>query len=855
MRLPVVLLTESIGEIKRIAGLVRGAGIGRDDVTAVLMADGTEMLLTVLGVSEACPCAPVNPALRAEEVRAILQGLGARLVICDSQFLELVQDSGVPALTPAGLQSVLPADVPAADDSDLALILQTSATTSDKPRLVPMTHGNLRAMASNTAEILQLGPSDRFLCMMPLFHLQGLLSSIAQLIAGGGVIATSGFDAGAFLEWMSEFRPTWYTASPTLHHAILSLLESRGTTVDGLRFVRSIGAPMQQHLHANLERVLGCPVLEGYGMTEAGMVTSNEPPPMKRVPGSAGRSASRMELGILDDAGHPLPPGREGEIAVRGPAVITGYYNDPAANREAFQNGWFLSGDIGSVDDEGYLFVSGRKKDIINRGGEKVLPAEVDEALCAHPMVAEAVAFGVPHPTLGEDVAAAVVLRGTVSDSELRHFVAERVASYKVPRRIVFVDSIPKGPTGKARRSELAQQFAVAPNRGDASVASPFEKTLASIWQRILRSESEPGPELDFFEAGGDSLALTLLMTEIDYQFGVRIGDVLEGADFFAEPTIRTLARIIEEERAESRSGQRMPLTALQREGARNPFFCIPGADENPYYLVDLAKALGQDRPFYVPRDPRTMEERGVYSLEEHAAHYRDVIRSAKPQGPYLLGGHCYGGILAYEIARQLTEQGEKVELLALFEVPTPGYPKVVGNWKRYLQQIRRLMRGEAQASWRDVLSHASVVAGIWRRDLVSAVRRRFFHTGLRRTVAQVETPGFNRNFAAARAYVPGLLNAKVVQFIAAHEPHSTQVLDDPRMGWRESVVGGGFSVVEVPTLATEMFQPPHAAALAERFRNVVDTTEQSRSRPLLEGRGNRAERKQPHARSIGAGH
>jgi thioesterase domain-containing protein len=272
-----------------------------------------------------------------------------------------------------------------------------------------------------------------------------------------------------------------------------------------------------------------------------------------------------------------------------------------------------------------------------------------------------------------------------------------------------------------------------------------------------------------------------------------------------------------------------MPLTALQREGRGNPFFCIPGADENPYYLVDLAKALGQDRPFYVPRDPRGMEERGVYTLEEHASYYREVIQSAKPRGPYLLGGHCYGGILAYEIARQLTSMGEQVELLALFEVPTPGYPKVVGNWKRYVGQIGRLLRGEAQASWRDVLSHAGVVAAIWRRDLVSALRRRFFRTGLRGTIAQVETPGFNRNFAAARSYVPGLLNARVVQFIAAHEPHSTQVLDDPRMGWRESIVGEGFSVVEVPTLATEMFKPPYTSDLARLFKRIVFSIDRPR--------------------------
>ncbi len=281
-----------------------------------------------------------------------------------------------------------------------------------------------------------------------------MLSSLAQFLAGGSVVSTSGFDSGMFLTSVEQFHPTWYTAAPALHSAILPLIETRPDVLDRfpLRFVRSIGAPLPQALLADLERALRVPVLEGYGMTEAGMVTSNALPPQKRKTGSVGQSAG-VEVAIIDKAEGLLPAGCEGQIAVRGPAVIRGYRNDAKADQNAFRGGWLLTGDIGYLDDEDFLFVTGRIKDIINRGGEKVLPQEIDEVLSTHPSVSEAVAFGVAHPTLGEDVAAAVVLTpgAAVSEAELRQFAAHRLGDFKVPRRIVFLDAIPKGPTGKAR--------------------------------------------------------------------------------------------------------------------------------------------------------------------------------------------------------------------------------------------------------------------------------------------------------------------------------------------------------------------------------------------------------------------
>ncbi|MGA2597802.1 MAG: AMP-binding protein [Bryobacteraceae bacterium] len=821
--------------IHGVAAMLADAGLTRNDVVAIVMPDGPELLSIVLGVASAAIGAPVNPALRGTEMKSCLSDLGARAVIVDqsigSEVGAAAGELGISVLNPerllgfTGTTGLAEYGCP----SDVAIVLQTSATT-DKARLVPLTHANLQAMAANTQEILQLTAADRFLSMMPLFHLQGLLSSIAQFLAGGSVVSTAGFDAGAFPNWIEQFHPTWYSATPAVHSAILPLIEARPDVLDRfpLRFIRSIGAPLPNALLADLERALRVPALEGYGMTEAGMVTSNALPPRKRKTGSVGRSAG-VEVAIMDEAESFLPAGCEGQIAVQGPAVIHAYRNNAEADRSAFRGGrWFLTGDVGYLDEEGFLFVTGRIKDIINRGGEKVLPREIDEVLSTHAAIFEAMAFGVPHPTLGEVVAAAVVLNpGTsVTETDLRQFAAQRLADFKVPGRIVFVDAIPKGPTGKARRALLAEQFQLqassnANARGDTLTA--VEQKLETLWKRILRIE-EIGLRDDFYGSGGDSLGLTLLMAEVEFEFGVDAA-LLNSSEFFAAPTIETLAHAIARARPVSNKSSRSPVVALQPMGSRVPFFCIPGADENPYYFRDLARRVGNDQPFYVLRDPRPREERGIYTLEEHAATFAAAMRSVQPRGPYVLGGHCYGGIVAFEAARQLVAVGEEISLLALFEVPAPGYPKVVRNWKNYFKQSKRLMgaltRGEGRATWMSMRSHIQVLNGLLKRKAQAVSRRRLVGIGLKSMVEPIERRAC-KNERAGRSYEPKQLRCNVVQFIAGDELHSTLVLDDPRLGWRDQV-GAGFSVRRVPGIADGIFKEPNVPELASQLRALLD--------------------------------
>lgn len=552
-------------------------------------------------------------------------------------------------------------------------------------------------------------------------------------------------------------------------------------------------------------------------MTEAGAITSNTP--KHRKPGSVGRSTG-SQIGILSQLGQFLPAEREGEIVVRGEAVMQCYRNDPEANRNTFHEGWLRTGDLGRLDAEGYLFVTGRIKEIINRGGEKVLPSEIENCLMAHPAVVEAVAFGVPHPTLGEDVMAAVVLKSgaAAGESELRRFAGERIANFKLPRRIVFSCAIPKGATGKPARAELAAQLGTKFNSAWdlAGAATDVEKRLTAIWQKILKVEPIDTRD-DFFQLGGDSLALTLMMTEIEAEFGVE-----DEAEFLSTPNIETLARIAA--RSPAKPSEKSPCVALWPHGSRIPFFCIPGADENPYYFLDLAKGLGQDQPFFAVRDPRPLQDRGVYTLEEHAARLCTVIRSRCPEGPYVLGGHCYGGILAFEVARQLLAAEQLVDLLVLFEVPTPGHPKIVRHWKKYLRHTAAIAlsrtRGQTH-SWAQVRSHLGVWKKLLGRKRQALTRRALVSAGMHSVIAPIEELEL-RNQRAGRAYVPGKLNCNVVHFLAADEYHSTLILDDPRLGWRE-MVGSGFSTCAVPGIADGIFKPPNATELALQLRARLD--------------------------------
>jgi acyl-CoA synthetase (AMP-forming)/AMP-acid ligase II len=454
-------------------------GIGRGDRVALVVPNGPEAASSFVTIACGATTAPLNPAYKAEELDFYLSDLNAKALVIqsgmDSPARQVATAKGIPIVDlvpegPAGgftLQSNgltgTPAHPGLAEADDVALVLHTSGTTS-RPKIVPLRQVNVTASAYHIGATLALTPDDVCLNIMPLFHIHGLIAAtLSSLAAGASVSCSPGFNAFRFFSWFSEVRPTWYTAVPTMHQTILELApRNKAAIEDGrLRFLRSSSSSLPGPVMQALEAAFNVPVIESYGMTEAShQMCSNPLPPKSRFPGCVGLAAG-PDVSIMDEEGNLLPPGGLGEVVIRGRNVTAGYENNPAANASAFTNGWFRTGDQGIIDIDGYLRLTGRLKELINRGGEKVSPLEVDEILSDHPAVQQCLTFAMPHAKLGEEVAAAVVLREgqTVKDTELREFCSAKLAAFKVPRKIVFLEEIPKGATGKLMRIGLAEKL------------------------------------------------------------------------------------------------------------------------------------------------------------------------------------------------------------------------------------------------------------------------------------------------------------------------------------------------------------------------------------------------------------
>lgn len=469
---------------EKVRESLNGIGIGPTDRVAIVLPNGPEMAAAFITIAQAACTAPLNPAYREDEFAFYLEDLKAKAIVLaedyDGPALAAAERFGLIVVrlrvAPGAAAGAFTLHAPKADPvtgkpgpDDVALILHTSGTTS-RPKIVLLLHRNVAASAHHIGASLALTATDRCLNVMPLFHIHGLVAAVAaSLAAGGSVWCAPGFDALRFFGWVDEAKPSWYTAVPTMHQAILSRAGRNADTVaaNPLRFVRSSSASLPPQVFASLHDTFGAPVIESYGMTEAAhQMCSNPLPPGAQKPGSVGIAAG-PEVRIAHETEPRLLDGT-GEIVISGPNVTPGYEGNDKANAENFFEAggkrWFRTGDQGAFDGEGYLRLTGRLKEIINRGGEKISPLEVDEVLMDHPDVVQCVTFAVPHAKLGEEVGAAIVLRdgADVTEQAIRAFAAERMADFKVPRAVVILNEIPKGVTGKMQRIGMAQKLGLA---------------------------------------------------------------------------------------------------------------------------------------------------------------------------------------------------------------------------------------------------------------------------------------------------------------------------------------------------------------------------------------------------------
>lgn len=541
-------------------------GIRRNDRVAIVLPNGPEMATAFLSIACGASCAPLNPSYKGEEFDFYISDLDARALIVgaamDSPAREVARKRNVPVIEldtaldmQAGVFTLSGTGQRSVDASafvgrdDVALLLHTSGTTS-RPKLVPLSHANVCQSASNIATTLSLTERDRCLNVMPLFHIHGLMGAVtASITAGASLVCAPGFDPERFFTWLDEFEPTWYTAVPTIHQAVLGYANAHAAIIARrpLRLIRSSSAAMPVQVMQDLERVFKTQVIESYGMTEAAhQMASNPLAPLPRKAGSVGIAAG-PDVAIMDEAGTLLSQGAIGEVVIRGANVTRGYENNPKANASAFTNGWFRTGDQGRFDADGYLFLTGRLKEIINRGGEKIAPREVDDVLMQHAAVGQAVTFGVPHRTLGEDVAAAIVLKrgARASEEEIREFAAARLAEFKTPRQVLIVDEIPKGPTGKLQRiglaDKLADLLASRQQAGFVSAETSVEREVTEIWKELLKVE-RVGTRDDFNTLGGDSLTMTAMIIEVERRFGKTVPI----DSFLRSPTVERLVSLLQ---------------------------------------------------------------------------------------------------------------------------------------------------------------------------------------------------------------------------------------------------------------------------------------------------------------------
>jgi oxalate---CoA ligase len=682
---------ELMGVILEVQARLRREGLGPSARVGVLGHSPVLAALIIAALSCSATAVPLDSRLPERELARTLEQLELDALVL------LSEDAGATGpglhLAPPGLQIVPPgvqvlpwtfrrgsldlgsprsapgASLDAIDPDAPAFILRTSGTTA-QPKLIPFSHRNMVEAAERWASWFRLTPEDRSLCVSAPYYSHGLkVSILIPLLTGGSVVFPASATDVDLHEWFEVLRPTWYSAGPALHRAVLEAAKARPNTVLGheLRFASSGGARLPAFVRDEFPEHLGIPVLEHYGSSEAAQAAVNTPEPGGSRAGTVGRPWPGT-LVIMGQDGDPAETGERGEVYLRGPTIMNGYLGDPALNAQAFSDEWFRTGDLGSLDADGFLTLHGRTSEIINRGGEKISPQEIDEVMVLHPGVEDAAAFRIPHPRLGEDVAAAIVVRpGAAFDIvAFREFLRRELVAFKVPQQILLVERLPRGITGKILRQQLTMRASdpvpasATPARRDEEITA-LEQALLPIWQRLLKQDDLSIHD-SFRQAGGDSLLAVVMLGAVEKRLGRTVPEaILSEVD-----TVRELADAL------ARGAEHVgPVLEFNAGAAAPPLFWFHGDFVyGGYYVRRFARLLGPSIPLVCIAPHGVLGDRVPGTVEAMAADRLALITKRQPSGPYRLGGYCNGALIAFEVARQLLLDGQGVELVALVDPP-----------------------------------------------------------------------------------------------------------------------------------------------------------------------------------------
>ena len=784
-----------------------------NSVIAVAASSGPDLFSAIVAAMTGGICAPFDPSRPPAEIDALLAEIKPALVFADDAAILRHRDAfhrngvgivrmSTPADAPAGIFDVF-LDEPAqqrefaqAYAGDVALLLCTSGTTA-LSKIVPHTMPRLMHIFNEVVATVDLRSTDRCLNGAPLYHVHAIVHVIgASLLAGACVIWPAEISAAALVEALRTERATWYTSSPAVHRAILSHVRRAAQPVaHSLRFIRSSSAPLDAQVAAGLETALGVPVLEGYGTTEAPSATLNPPPPLEHKLGSVGRAIG-CEIAIFD-----------GEVGIRGTNVAPSYAKGDRRPIADPLTGWYLTGDAGRIDTDGYLYITGRLNELINVGGVKVAPGHAEDALLRHPAVADAVAFSLPHPTLGEHVSAAVVLRPDVpvTMTELIEHAAMHLPRAAVPFAIHPVAAIERDASGKVRRRELTTTFARDPHvvQADSSLTA-----IARIWEDVLEYAPVALDE-NFFAAGGDSLRAIRVMTRIEADLGVTLSmDLL----LFA-PTIRELAQAV---LAEETTTRRNRIVALRTTGSRPPlFFYDSDVNSGGLYARFLLSALDSEQPVYVVRPNGALGDEIPESIELMADADAALIATAVPSQAYRLAGFCAGGIVAFEVARRLESAGYTVDVVTLISSSAPN---------ALLEPLWNLTsRLSGVISKRGLTIVYKAV-----RSLANALRTHSSPADILIKMRELRHPPAPQS-AADQVYSDRLLHyfpkptARSIDLIWAYDD-TPRISGDPTMGWRHVAhVRRSFVAGNHITVLTE-----HLAELGGVMRRIFDAADRT---------------------------